>query len=74
MGLPASAGAGQAPSWLKRPRCVRLAGVLSGLKGSISTTQPKVLNSLRKSSAAVAAVTAELKRTYLSSVPAVSHR
>ena len=47
IGLPATAGAGQAPSWLKRPRALRLAGVEVGLKGSISTTQPKVLAMLR---------------------------
>jgi hypothetical protein len=73
MGLPTTAGAGQAPSWLKRPSAVRLAGTESGLNGSISTTQPKVLMVLRKSRSALAAVAVELKRAYSSAGPTLSH-
>ena len=47
IGWPTTAGAGQAPSWFIRPSAVRLAGVAVGLKGSISTTQPKVLAMFR---------------------------
>ena len=36
-----------AHSRLKRPKAVRLTGWLAGSKGSISTTQPKRLGSLR---------------------------
>ena len=66
MGSPALAGAGQAPSWLKRPSALRLTGLLSGRKGSISTTQPKVLKLLRWSSAALAPLTLLFQRWYCS--------
>ena len=43
-------GPGQAPSCAKRPSAVRFLGAISGLNGSISTTQPKVFGACRKSS------------------------
>ena len=46
-GLPASTGPSQAPSCAKRPSAVRFLGVELGANGSISTTQPNVLATLR---------------------------